>query len=130
MARAVNPNDGYLEALVKNMPSEMVAGYLAILGLISAATVPVAVLWVIWAAFLVATPFYLWLAKPKDETPRPWWQIWIFAPVSFFAWSMTIGGAWQSIDKAALIGSILILGLTVLVFPLVSMAIARATGKT
>jgi len=130
MARAVNAQDGYLEALVKNMPSEMVAGYLAVLGLVSGDTAPGAIVWVVWAVFLVATPFYMWLAKPKTDTAeRPWWQVWIFAPVAFFAWSMTIGGPWQPIEKSALIGSILIMVLTILVFPLVSMAIARATKK-
>ena len=129
MARAVNANDGYLEALVKNMPSETVAGYLAVLGFLTGQKdMPVVVLWIVWGLFLVATPLYLAFAKPSTETePRPWWQVWVFAPMAFIAWSMTTGGAWAKIDKAAMIGSCLVLLLTVLVFPLVSMAIAKAT---
>jgi len=129
MARAVKSDDGYLEALVKNMPSETVAGYLAALGFLAGQkSIPVVVLWIVWGLFLAATPIYLWLVKPSDENPaRPWWQVWIFAPLAFVAWSMTTGGAWAKIDKAAMIGSCLVLLLTVLIFPLVSMAIAKAT---
>jgi hypothetical protein len=128
MARAVNPQDSYPEALVKNMPSETIAGYLAVLGFLSAqADMPVVVLWIVWALFLAATPIYLWLVKKSDEPSRPWWQVWIFGPLAFVAWSMTIGGAWATIDKAAMIGSCLVLILSVLIFPVVSMVIAKAT---
>jgi hypothetical protein len=130
MARGVNAQDGYLEALVKNMPSETLAGYLAAIGMISAAPdAPAAVLWVVWAIFLITTPIYLWLAKPPSETaPRPWWQVWIFSPISFFIWSMTTTGPWATVDKAGLIGGIGVILASVVIFPLVSMAIARATS--
>lgn len=132
MARAVNAQDGYLEALVKNMPSETVAGYLAVLGFLSGQkTMPAAVLWIVWGLFLVATPLYLFLLKPSNETtPRPWWQVWIFSPIAFAAWSLTTGGAWATIDKASMIGSCLVILLTVLIFPLISMAIAKATSSS
>ena len=129
MSRGINPNDGYLEAMVKNMPSETVAGYMAMLGFLSTASqIPAVLLWVVWGVFLVATPFYLWLVKPASETEqRPWWQIWIFSPIAFFVWSMTIGGPWSAVGKAALIGSVLILLFSALIFPLISMAIAKAS---
>ncbi len=129
MSRGVNADDGYLEALVKNMPSETVAGYLAVIGLLSGMEAPPSWLaWLVWGVFLVATPFYLFLVKPKsEEAPRPWWQVWIFSPIAFFVWSMTTAGPWSSVEKAAMAGSILILLLTVLIFPLVSMAVAKAT---
>jgi hypothetical protein len=129
MSRGVNANDGYLEAMVKNMPSETVAGYLAVLGLMAGKPNPSVLVWIVWAVFLIATPLYLWLVKPKnDQTPRPWWQVWIFAPIAFFVWSMTTGGPWAEIEQAPMIGSILILLLSVVVFPLVSIAIAKATS--
>ena len=53
MSRGVNANDGYLEALVKNMPSETVGGYLATTGMVSGASPPEALLWVIWGIFLM-----------------------------------------------------------------------------
>lgn len=128
MSRGVNANDGYLEALVKNMPSETVGGYLATLGIVSGASPPEALLWVIWGTFLIATPLYLWLTKPDNEsTPRPWWQVWIFSPIAFLVWSMTSGGPWASIDKAAMIGGVLVLLLSAVIFPLVSMVIAKAS---
>jgi hypothetical protein len=129
MSRGVNPSDGYLEALVKNMPSEMVAGYLAVIGMVSGSNMaPTWALWLIWAVFLVATPFYLWLVKPGSETePRPWWQVWIFSPVSFFVWSMTTSGPWSTIGKAQFLGGILVILLSLVIFPLVSMGIAKAT---
>ena len=129
MSRGVNSGDGYLEALVKNMPSETVAGYLAILGFVSGINNPPNVLlWLVWGLFLVATPFYLWLFKPKNERKRPWWQIWIFSPISFFAWSLTAGGAWAGVSWAGVVGGVLVILLSVLIFPLVSMAIAKATS--
>jgi len=129
MSRGVNSQDGYLEAMVKNMPSETVAGYLAIVGMTSGAgNRPEWILWLIWALFLVATPFYLWLVKPRTETgPRPWWQVWIFSPIAFFIWSLTSPGPWQTVDKAALAGGVLVILFSVVIFPLVSMAIARAS---
>ncbi len=130
MARGVNPQDGYLEALVKNMPSETMAGYLAVTGLLSAAkSPPTWALWLVWAVFLVATPFYLWLARPKTETtPRPWWQVWIFSTIAFFLWSMTASGPWTTVESAGLIGGVGVIIASVLVFPLLSMAIAKASS--
>ena len=130
MSRGVNAQDGYLEALVKNMPSETVAAYLAIIGLMAGSKeTPSWLEWVIWGLLLVATPFYLWLVvKPKNEgDKRPWFQIWLFSPIAFLAWSMTMGGPWSAIDKAALIGSILIVVCTALLFPLASMGISKLT---
>lgn len=130
MARGVNPGDGYLEALVKNMPSETLAGYLAIMGMLSTAKdAPAAVLWIVWAVFLAVTPVYLWIVRPKNETaPRPWWQVWIFSPVAFFVWSMTTTGPWTTVDQAGLYGGIGVIGLSVVIFPLVSMALAKGTA--
>src|SRR5262249_40397027 len=104
--RGVNPQDGYLEALVKNMPSETVAGYLAVSGTFSGmGNASTWALWLIWALFLAGTPFYLWLVKPKNETgPRPWWQVWLFSPIAFFVWSLTIPGPWQGVNHAAVAG--------------------------
>lgn len=129
MARGVNPQDGYLEALVKNMPSETLAGYLAVMGMLSAAENPPAwALWVVWAVFLVATPLYLWLARPATETaPRPWYQVWIFSPIAFFLWSMTTTGPWATVKTAGLIGGVGVVIASALLFPLLSMAIARGS---
>ena len=129
MARGVNPQDGYLEALVKNMPSETLAGYLAVMGMLSAAKNPPAFAqWLVWAVFLVATPLYLWLARPKTGTaPRPWYQVWIFSPIAFFLWSMTATGPWTAVDSAGLVGGIGVIPASALVFPLLSMAIARGS---
>jgi hypothetical protein len=131
MSRGVNSNDGYLEALVKNMPSETVAGYLAILGMVSAMQGggPTWLLWIIWVCFLAATPFYLYLMKPGNETEkRPWWQVWIFSPIAFFVWSMSAGGAWASVGVAPLVGGVGVILLSGLIFPLISMAVAKASN--
>jgi hypothetical protein len=127
MSRGVNSQDGYLEAMVKNMPSETVAGYLAVMGMAAGTgTPPTWVLWLVWAVFLIATPFYLWLVKPRNDTAaRPWWQVWIFSPIAFFIWSLTTTGPWQSMKGAAFAGGILVILFSVLIFPLVSMAITR-----
>jgi hypothetical protein len=41
---------------------------------------------------------------------------------------MTTGGAWATIPKASMVGGILVMLFTILIFPLVSMAIAKATS--
>jgi hypothetical protein len=130
MSRGINREDGYLEALVKNMPSEMIAGYLAVMGMLSGTGGPPGwLLWLVWGLFLVATPFYLWLVKPRSETaPRPWWQVFIFSPIAFFVWSLTSPGPWQTVSQAPLAGGVLVIVCSVLIFPLVSMAIAKASG--
>jgi len=112
------------------MPSEMVvAGYLAVLGFLSAADGPPSwLLWLVWGVFLAATPFYIWLVKPEKEEKRRWWQIWIFSPVSFFIWSLTAGGAWASVSWAGLAGGVLVILFSAVIFPLVSMGIAKATS--
>jgi len=129
MRTGVNAGDGYLEALLKNMPSEMLANYLAVTGMVAGSNIaPAWALWLIWGVFLVATPFYLWLVKPGSETaPRPWWQIWMFSPVSFLVWSVTTSGPWAMIENAQLLGGILVVLLSLVVFPIVSMGIAKAT---
>jgi hypothetical protein len=59
-----------------------------------------------------------------------WWQSFIFAPLSFVAWTMTLGsaGPWGAIEVAALVGSVSVIVLSALIFSLVSMAIAKATA--
>lgn len=129
MPRAINSNDTYLEALVKNMPSETMAAYMAANGALQGNNPPEWLGWVVWAVFLVATPFYMWLVKRENEPARPWWQAFIFAPLSFIAWTLTLGsaGPWGVIEIAALLGSISVIVLSAVIFPLVSMAIARAS---
>ena len=79
--------------------------------------------------FLVATPIYLWLARPKTETTsRPWYQVWIFSPIAFFLWSMATTGPWATVETAGLIGGVGVVLASVLVFPLLSMAIARGSS--
>ena len=39
MRRGVNAGDGYLEALPKNMPSEMIAGYLAVTAMVAGSNI-------------------------------------------------------------------------------------------
>lgn len=129
MSRGVNSQDGYLEALVKNMPSEMIALYLAIMALIEKDT-GAWVFWLIWAILLVLTPLYLAFVKPRSEdSPRPWWQVWIFSPVAFFCWSMTMPGPFANIDSAPMAGSILIALVSGALFPILSMVFAKNSGS-
>lgn len=124
--RGVNTGDGYLEALVKNMPSETVAGHLAVQGMLSGAEAPPTwALWLFWGIFLVATPFYLWLLTPANEPKRPWYQIFLFSPIAFLIWSMTMPGPFQSYDSVPMIGGVLIIVFSALVFPLASMGFSK-----
>jgi hypothetical protein len=107
------------------------AAYMAANGILQGVKdVPEWLGWVVWIVFLVATPFYMWMVKRQNEPPRPWWQSFIFAPLSFVAWTMTLGsaGPWGAIEIAALLGSVSVIVLGAVIFPLVSMAIAKATA--
>ncbi len=83
----------YLEKVAKLVPSEVIAGYLAIVGFIAAVGDADARLWLGWAAFalgLVLTPFYL---NTQAEPDRPKRNHLILSTVAFVVWAYAVSGA-------------------------------------
>ena|SRR5437762_1022238 len=119
MPRAIEEGT-YLESLLKNIPSEAVAGYLGMTSLMSAMPAGGAksvLQWLIFAVCLCTVP--LWMLS--GDTKAKWWQI-VFASLSFPIWAMTlVDGPFYTISGyQAWIGGILLMLFTGLVFPLLS----------
>jgi hypothetical protein len=89
MPRSVRTDDPYTSTVIKFIPTEIVAGYLAIQGFITGLSEP-ALYWVILsvsAALLVLCPLYLAIIqKVKTATQL------IVTAISFVVWLYTLGG--------------------------------------
>jgi len=119
MPRAIEEGT-YLESLLKNIPSEAIAGYLGMTSLMSAMPVGSAknvLEWLIFAICLGTVPMWMLFGQSKAK----WWQI-VFACLSFPIWAMTlVDGPFYTISGfQAWIGGILLMLFTGLVFPLLS----------
>jgi hypothetical protein len=82
--------DGYKEKLLKLIPAEIVAAFMALKGLMDAAQqVPGiwTVQWIVFAGLLVLTPLVYWKAYGVRD-PRQH----ILTSVAFIVWVFTIGG--------------------------------------
>lgn len=114
MPRPINNQDTYMQMLLKNIPSEIVAAYVAILGAASLIDSPAWALWLTFGVALVATPIWLIFAQKV----KYWLQITI-STIGFCIWDMSLeGGAFQSIDGfEAGYGAFILLLFTLLVAP-------------
>lgn len=115
MARAINSQDNYRERLLKQIPSEVLAVYIAGLGLIlSLEAPPVWLQWLIFGLCLVATPFWLIYSQKVRSVLQN-----ILAGISFVLFCMTIPGPFTAIEGyQPIIGSLLLLVFIGLVAPL------------
>lgn len=122
MPRPIDRDDTYMPMLLKNIPSEVVAAYVAVLGFIASVGAPSWVPWIAFGIALVSVP--LWLVFGQGvKSPL---QI-ILSTVAFPIWDMSLsGGAFQTIPGyETLIGSVILVIFTMLVAPLVSMLIRK-----
>lgn len=84
MARAINQDDTYREKLLKLIPSEIVAAYLVLQGLM--ADLEKTVLWVVIVIMFILTYFYLKrFGNVKDTTQL------FFSTLSFPIWVYSTG---------------------------------------
>ncbi len=117
MAREIKAGDRYISRLLKNIPSEIIATYLAVEGLLKseiAGTESKVWLWIVFGILLVATPLWL-IFKEQVRMIRQN----VFATVSFIIWIMVMGGPFATIEGYdTVIGSILLIICTTLVFPI------------
>ncbi len=118
MARSVVPTEPFREKLLKFCPTETVGACLAALGMLSAmdpGTLHTTLLWVVFAAGLIATPFWL-IYKMDMRKPL---QV-IVATLAFIIWMMTIdGGPFSTIPGYQLvIGSVALILFSGFIAPL------------
>jgi hypothetical protein len=113
--------DETLTQILKYIPAEVVAAFLAIDGIFQSMKTPFMYQWVIFFAMLILTPFYLWKVTHDDNLNAARSQM-VVGFLAFFVWVFTIGGPFVSFGDAytanAYWGSIGIFICTV-VFPIV-----------
>ena len=109
--------DGYFDKLVKYIPADIVAAWVAISALVKGATdVPVnTVLWISFAVGLVLTAWWTWTQTNVPGQPPAVKQI-IISTLAFAVWVFAIGAPFDSFDwYRAIYASILLTGYTLVI---------------
>lgn len=88
------PDESYFEKLLRNIPADIVTGYVALSGLLSGQTVNSPVLhWIVFAALLALTPLYVCFMKTQ---PPGFMANKIFpcaaSAFAFAVWVFALGG--------------------------------------
>jgi hypothetical protein len=90
--------DDYTQKLLKYIPAEIVAAFIAIDGVIKSVTNPsIVAQWVILGVLFLATVAYTWRASEKPGLPLAIDQICI-SSIAFFIWVFTLGGPFASLS--------------------------------
>jgi hypothetical protein len=103
--------DGYADKLVKYIPAEIVAAFIAVNSIMHSVAVPSAVAyWAMFLFLLILTPVYLW----RLQGVRKRMQL-LLSSVAFVIWVFGIGGpfsylSWYS--SYAYVGGLLIIAYT------------------
>lgn len=98
MRRTIQRGDPYPSKILKLMPGEIVATFLAINGFVQGQTITLAgvditrwFLWGVFATLLMLTPIYLWkLQEVSDKTQL------LFSTVALVVWVYALGGPFQA----------------------------------
>ena len=109
--------DGYFDKIVKYIPADIVAAWVAISALVKGATdVPAnTILWISFAVGLGLTAWWTWMQTNVPGQPPALKQISI-STVAFGVWVFAIGAPFDSLDwYRALYASILLIGYTLVV---------------
>jgi len=113
MAREIKKDEEYKKKLLKLIPSEIIAAYLVLEGIIPSSSAKWGTL-IVSVILLILVPLYLW----RNQDVKRAAQI-IVTTISFAVWVYTIGGPFQEWGLyKPFIGSI-ILVLWTLIIPLV-----------
>lgn len=87
--------DGYLDRLLKYVPTEIIALYLGAINVVPHGNPSYwTALWVIAGLCTVATPIYMYFATRVPGQPTLWSQI-ILSSVAFPVWVFAIGGPFR-----------------------------------
>lgn len=98
---AVTPptKEGYLDRLIKYVPTEIVGLYLFLAGIIPAKTTgpDYGTLWIAFWVCLVLTFVYMWRAT-RSPAGKPLWIQVVIATLAFPIWVAAIGGPFVSLS--------------------------------
>jgi len=92
MAREIKPNQDYRGKLLKLIPSEIVAAYMALQGVVPENSAKWG-LTIVAILLLLITPFYLRIVEKVKGKP----QI-VFSTISFIVWLYSLGGPFRYFD--------------------------------
>jgi hypothetical protein len=109
--------DGYQDRLLKYIPADINAAWLAFTGIIkSAASVPqTTVLWILFGILLVLTPIWIWKQTSESRKPNAVTQI-VVSTGAFFVWVFALGDPFASLSfYQPVYGSVLLILYTLIV---------------
>ena len=110
--------DSYFEKLVKFIPADILAAYLAISGITASNDPPLWLTWGIFGVLLALTPLYVCLVK-TDPPGIAWSKTfhWVTACLAFSAWVFAMGGPFATlVFYKPYLGSVVLI-LTTLIIP-------------
>ena len=103
----------YLEKVAKLVPSEILAAYMTMVGLVSSIKlVPEEHhFWIYMAIFLVCIPITIWYLSFQSEKGRPRATHIILSSIAFIIWAYAISGhvVWPDIYDTGIAGIVLVL---------------------
>lgn len=122
MPRPVDQNDNFRQMLLKNIPSEIIAVYVAALGAVFSAQDPPAwPKWLVFGVCLAATPLWLFFFQDVKKALQL-----VLASISFVIFGMTIPGPFDTIPGwIPAIGSVALVLFSGLIAPFLSMAFLK-----
>jgi hypothetical protein len=110
--------DSYFEKLVKYIPADILAAYVAITGITASVNPPVWLGWGVFAVLLALTPLYVCYVKttPTGFGPGKIFH-WVTACLAFTAWVFAMGGPFTTFPwYQPYLGSVVLI-LTTLIIP-------------
>lgn len=109
--------DGYQDRLLKYIPADINAAWLALTGIVkSVTTIPQStVLWILFAILLILTPIWIWKQTFEAKKPPAITQISV-STGAFFVWVFALGEPFTSLSfYQPVYGSILLILYTLIV---------------
>jgi hypothetical protein len=99
-AQPVAPEDGWLEKIVKYVPTEIVGAYIAIAAVLGEpqGQADTRALWIFFGVLLVLTPLYTLVAAARPGLPRPTLQA-VAATIAFATWVAALGGPFRTLPS-------------------------------
>ena len=109
--------DGYQDRVIKYIPADINAAWLALTGIVkSVTTIPQStVLWVLFSLLLILTPIWIWKQTSEAKKPLAVTQI-LVSTGAFFVWVFALGDPFTSLSfYQPVYGSILLILYTLIV---------------
>ena len=108
--------DSYFDKVLKYIPADIVAAWLAVTGLVSSARdIPrQTVLWVAFGSGLILTAWWTWRQATVPGRKPPVTQA-VISTSAFAVWVFALGGPFQSVPGRAVYGSLLLIVYTLVV---------------